>query len=724
LVPKANYIFVLYSGQISFSEMFNFVILFYMLKTKDKGEDILKATKRLTTFIFAFLMALVLIPIGNAKADVTDMKIISDTKVTAKQAGEWAKSNGATDTFVELADLYWKYAPTHGNVNPAIAYVQAAKETGYGNFGGVLNDSYHNPCGMKTSVGGADNDPNAHQKFNTWDEGVQAHLDHLALYAGAGGYPRSSTYDPRHFVTIKGTVVTVNALGGKWAPSITYGQEINKMYSDLLLSAGITSQPQTSDSQVTSNNGKTSDGTITELNTGTNLKSNTNPSTSTGTISGSSSSGSSLGPVDVEVTSPIQISSGNSTNISSSIGWKLENGKWYYYKSNGTKATGWINPDNNWYYLYSDGSMAKGWIILGGKWYYLKSGGAMQFGWLNDGGKWYYLQGDGSMTTGLKLVDGKKYFLDSSGAMRTGWASISGQWYYFNSDGNMLTGWIKPNGSWYYLYSNGIMATGWLKLNENWYYLRSSGNMATGWMMDGKDYYYLNPNTGIMSKDATVNGWKIGSDGRRGSRIPGSTSGKVIVLDPGHNFGGDDGAYATSNGVTYVERDLNMQVAVKLKSKLEAQGYTVILTRDEADREKAGVTESLTNRVNIANNSGAALFVSLHHNSADSETATGVGVYYSSKPQDSNFGGNYSDYRLSQSMNIASAIATSISNSTGAVNRGASDSNYFVCRNTTMPAVLIEFGFITNPGEAQKCANSSYQDLEATAAANAIAMAV
>jgi N-acetylmuramoyl-L-alanine amidase len=101
-----------------------------------------------------------------------------------------------------------------------------------------------------------------------------------------------------------------------------------------------------------------------------------------------------------------------------------------------------------------------------------------------------------------------------------------------------------------------------------------------------------------------------------------------------------------------------------------------------------------------------------------------VGVYYSSKPQDSNFGGNYSDYRLSQSMNIASAIATSISNSTGAVNRGASDSNYFVCRNTTMPAVLIEFGFITNPGEAQKCANSSYQDLEATAAANAIAMAV
>jgi N-acetylmuramoyl-L-alanine amidase len=238
----------------------------------------LKAIKRLTTFIFTFVIVLVLIPIGNAKADVTDMKIVSETQITAKQAGEWAKANGATSTFVGLADLYWKYAPSHGNVNPAIAYIQAAKETGYGNFGGVLNDSYHNPCGMKTSVGGSDTDPNAHQKFNTWDEGVQAHLDHLALYAGASGYPRSSTYDPRHFVTVKGNAVTVNALGGKWAPSLTYGQEINKMYSDLLLSAGISVGPQTSNSQATSNKGQTSEGASTNLNAGTNSTINTSSS--------------------------------------------------------------------------------------------------------------------------------------------------------------------------------------------------------------------------------------------------------------------------------------------------------------------------------------------------------------------------------------------------------------------------------------------------------------
>ena len=666
----------------------------------------MKTIKRLTTFLFAFAMILVRIPLTDVQAAITDIKIISETKVTAKQAEQWAKSKGATDNFIKLAQLYWKYAPANGNVNPGIAYVQAAKETGYGNFGGVLNESYNNPCGLKTSAGGADSDPNAHQKFNTWDEGVQAHLDHLALYAGATGYPRSNTYDPRHFVTIKGTAVTVNALGGKWAPSLTYGEETNKLYNNLLVSAGIVTESETGNVSGNTNTGTTS-GTNTNTETTTTEKPQTTP----------------VGPTGIQATQPIQQPTNNTTNISSSIGWRLQSGNWYYYKSNGAKATGWINPDNNWYYLYSNGVMAKGWINASGKWYYLKSSGAMQRGWLKDNNKWYYLQGDGSMTTGLKLIDGRKYFLDSSGAMRIGWVSISGQWYYFNTGGDMLTGWIKPNGNWYYLYSNGIMATGWIKLDGNWYYLRSSGARATGWVLDGNAYYYLNPSTGIMAKDTVINGWEIGIDGKRGNRVDGSSS-KVIVIDPGHNFGGDDGAYATHNGVTYVERDLNMQVAEKLKAKLEAKGYTVIMTRNASDRETLSAGQSLANRVNIANNSGADLFVSLHHNASSSASANGVEVYYSSKAQDASFGGAYSDYKVSTSMSMASSIVSAITSSTGAVNRGARDSSFFVCRNTAIPSVLIEFGFLTNPTEAQKVASSYYQDLEATAVANAIAAAI
>ena len=684
----------------------------------------MKAIKRLTTFLFAFAIVLVLIPITNVQAAITDIKIISKTEVTVKQAEQWAKSKGATDTFVGLADLYWEYASEHGNVNPAIAYVQAAKETGFGKFGGVLDESYKNPCGLKTITGGADTDPNAHQRFNTWDEGVQAHLDHLALYAGATGYPKSNTYDPRNFVTIKGTVVTVNALGGKWAPSLTYGEEINESYNDLLVSAGIisASKTETDASKVADNTGKTSEAKNSSTNTGSNSSKST--TTTTGSTSATDETKTNtIAPAGVQVTEPIKITTDNSTIISSSIGWKLEGGQWYYYKSNGSKATGWIKPDSNWYYLYSDGAMAKGWLKDSDKWYYLKSSGAMQIDWLKDSDKWYYLQGDGSMVNGFKLIDGSKYFFDVSGAMRIGWFQISGQWYYFNTGGNMLTGWIKPNGSWYYLYSNGVMATGWLQLNGSSYYLKSSGIMATGWIADGSDNYYLNPVTGILAKGIVINGWQIGPDGKRGNKVSGSTSGKVIVIDPGHNFGGDDGAYATSNGVTYSERDLNMQIALKLKLKLEAQGYKVIMTRNESDRETASVTESLTNRVNIANNASADLFVSLHHNSA-SEAASGVEVYYSSRAQDDSFGGAYSDSRLSTSMNLASSIASSITNSTGAINRGAKDGNLFVLRNTTMPAVLIECGFISNPDEAQKCADSHYQDIAADAIANAIASAI
>lgn len=183
----------------------------------------------LLTFLFS------LIPINPLNVSANDnMNIVSSTNITVSTAKKWAKSKGATNTFVELADLYWKYSSTHGNVNPAVAYVQAAKETGYGKFGGVIDESYHNPCGMKTSSGGGDYDPNAHMRFKSWDEGVQAHLDHLALYAGAKGYPRTgNTHDPRHFASIRGKAPTVVALGGNWAPSVSYGQEILVLYRNL-----------------------------------------------------------------------------------------------------------------------------------------------------------------------------------------------------------------------------------------------------------------------------------------------------------------------------------------------------------------------------------------------------------------------------------------------------------------------------------------------------------
>lgn len=167
-----------------------------------------------------------------------DVPIVSKAYISSDDAKNWAIGKGASEEFVQLADLYWEYAKEHGGVNPALAYVQAAKETAYGNFGGVLDASYHNPCGLKTNKGGADYDPNAHMRFESWHEGVKAHLDHLALYAGAEGYPKAETEDPRHFPVIHGKADSVVELGANWAPSETYGDEILGMYNDLIEGVG------------------------------------------------------------------------------------------------------------------------------------------------------------------------------------------------------------------------------------------------------------------------------------------------------------------------------------------------------------------------------------------------------------------------------------------------------------------------------------------------------
>jgi hypothetical protein len=90
----------------------------------------------------------------------------------------------------------------------------------------VLDASYHNPCGLKKTAGGGNYDRDAHRRFATWRQGVIAHLDHLALYAGARGYPKRATPDPRHFSFLRGRARTVQALGGAWAPSESYGDEV------------------------------------------------------------------------------------------------------------------------------------------------------------------------------------------------------------------------------------------------------------------------------------------------------------------------------------------------------------------------------------------------------------------------------------------------------------------------------------------------------------------
>lgn len=660
----------------------------------------LKNKFKFSAILLVLAMILSFCPAMIAQAATKDLKIISKTEVTAKQAKEWAKSKGATSEFSDLAELYFKYSSDCGDVNPALAFVQAAKETGYGKFGGVLDASYHNPCGLKIEAGGDDSDSNAHVKFDSWKEGVQAHMDHLALYAGASGYPKSDSYDQRQFKTIKGTAKTVGDLGGKWAPSTSYGTEVAALYDELLSYSGI--------------------------------KVEGSAATAPGTPE--------VKPNAPNVIKLSAITTDNSTNISSSIGWKNVNGTWYYYKSDNTKATGWIKPDSNWYYLKSDGSMATGWIN-DGSWYYLKDSGAMAKGWVQTGGAWYYLKNDGSMATGLNNIDDKIYLLNTSGSMKTGWSYIGDRWYYFSPDGSMAKGWIKDGNLSYYLYDTGAMAKGWINIDNTWYFLKDSGEVAKGWITSGGNSYYLESSTGRMLTDTTIDGRKIGADGK--AEVADSNSNttskdnvaqkdsnlnngkKTIVIDPGHNARGDYGCESTFNGIKYIETDLDMQVGVKLKAALEAKGFNVVMTREDGVKEYLEETESLEKRVNIANATDGVLYISIHHNAFDTENAYGVETYYSVADKSEQYGSTKLDpVRMAQSKKMAELINQAVVNATGAYNRGAKSDenrNLFVLRNTNMAAVLVEMGFLTNENEAKRCADSESQQKVANAIADVVA---
>ncbi|MCY7484446.1 N-acetylmuramoyl-L-alanine amidase [Paenibacillus alvei] len=156
--------------------------------------------------------------------------ILGKASATLAQAKAWARSMKAPAEFVALADQYWQLASQRGGVDPAVAYVQFGHETGFlyrnGESAAGIDASYHNPCGLKITAGGGDYQATAHKRFKDWREGITAHLDHLALYAGAAGYPRAGTPDPRHFSFLHGTAQTVESLGGKWAPSPEYGTRL------------------------------------------------------------------------------------------------------------------------------------------------------------------------------------------------------------------------------------------------------------------------------------------------------------------------------------------------------------------------------------------------------------------------------------------------------------------------------------------------------------------
>lgn len=163
-------------------------------------------------------------------------------------------------------------------------------------------------------------------------------------------------------------------------------------------------------------------------------------------------------------------------------------------------------------------------------------------------------------------------------------------------------------------------------------------------------------------------------------------TGKKIYVDAGH--GGTDAGASGPTGL--LEKNVNLRVSQVLRAALiEYGGATVRMSRT------GDQTRSLAYRTNDANSWGADRFISIHHNAAADSSVNGTETY--SHPAGS-----------SQSHDLRNKVQAQLLQWGGLANRGAKTANFHVLRESTMPAILTEASFITNPYEEARLRDDGY----------------
>ena len=214
----------------------------------------------------------------------------------------------------------------------------------------------------------------------------------------------------------------------------------------------------------------------------------------------------------------------------------------------------------------------------------------------------------------------------------------------------------------------------------------------------------------------------------RGQEGPAALRPYRIIIDPGHG-GKDPGAIGAAG--TY-EKDIVLDIAKRLKAILDGYQYDVKMTRS------GDTFISLEQRTEIASQFVADLFISIHANASPTSRASGLEVYalkqldweeqkdpqrvrnhdilfnkLAMQKQDKAVANIVTDmlysYKSSESFTLARAISEELGQETRARERGVYKAGYFVLRNTLMPAVLIEVGFLSNPREERQLNSGQYR---------------
>ncbi|WP_035350887.1 N-acetylmuramoyl-L-alanine amidase CwlD [Fictibacillus gelatini] len=177
-------------------------------------------------------------------------------------------------------------------------------------------------------------------------------------------------------------------------------------------------------------------------------------------------------------------------------------------------------------------------------------------------------------------------------------------------------------------------------------------------------------------------------------------TGKIIIIDPGH--GGMDGGAVGDGGV--IEKDISLNIALKLRDYLQEAGALVIMTRetdrdladDDTKRISARKTEDLRKRKEIINGSNGDLFVSIHLNAIPSPRWRGAQVFYHPTGKEGEEVSKFIQDEIKRNLENTDRLAKSID-------------GIYLLRTAKIPGTLVEVGFLSNPTERELLKTEHYQ---------------
>lgn len=172
----------------------------------------------------------------------------------------------------------------------------------------------------------------------------------------------------------------------------------------------------------------------------------------------------------------------------------------------------------------------------------------------------------------------------------------------------------------------------------------------------------------------------------------------TIVIDAGH--GGYDSGAVGPSGIK--EKNITLQIALKLGKILQSQGYKVIYTRTSNNVPwPSNVKLDLKTRTQIANDSNADYFISIHNNDSKFASSNGTETFFS--------------YNSTRGRYLANSVQNELIKSVPLQNRGIKPANYYVLGHMPAVSILTELAFISNPKEENILNNTIYQDKFANA---------